>query len=200
MRPAIATIGLCLALAALGAGCDHKPDLSLARMIRQPRAEPYAPSAFFRNGQVLQAPPDGTIPRERVIDPVRAEAREEGSLVDYVPLPVTRDLVARGRDRFDIYCAVCHGIAGDGECPVADKMTLIKPPSLHEPRLRSLKAGAIYQIVTQGYGLMEPYASVLSVDDRWAIVAYVQALQLSQNAPAAALPPAVQDELRRALK
>lgn len=195
-----AAIAIGSALLVVATGCRHKPDFSLDRMIRQERYEPYAPSAFFPNGAVLQTPAEGTVPRERPLDPVRREAREEGSLVDYVPLPVTRELLERGRGRFDIFCAVCHGVAGDGECFVAEKMTLVKPPSLHEERLRPMKAGALYQVVAQGYGLMESYASVLSVDDRWAVVAYVQALQLSRNAPVGDLPPAVRAEMERALK
>jgi mono/diheme cytochrome c family protein len=188
------------ALLFAAAACSRGPDLSLDRMIRQSRYEAYGPSAFFANGAVLQSPPEGAVPRERVLDPVRRDAREEGSLVDYVPLPVTRELLERGRRRFDIYCAVCHGTAGDGECFVAAKMALIKPPSLHEERLRKLKSGELYTIVAQGYGLMESYAGLLSVDDRWAVVAYVQALQLAENARADELPGAVREEMERALR
>ncbi len=95
-----------------------------------------------------------------------------------------------------MYCAACHGLAGDGDSPVARNMALRKPPSLHEPRIRALPAGRLYAVVRDGYGLMPSYAEELSVGERWAVVAYVRALQLSQGARLAELPPELRSEAR----
>lgn len=184
-----------LAACLVAAGCGRKPDLSLNRMLRQERYEPYGPGRLFADGMAMQAPPDGAISREKSIDPLRAEASDEGSTVKYVPVTVTADLLARGRDRFDIYCAVCHGVLGDGDCVVARKMQLVRPPSLHLDKVRALSAGELYRVVEMGYGVMPNYAAELSIDDRWAVVAYVQALQQSQSAKADELPAPVRAKL-----
>jgi hypothetical protein len=108
-------------------------------------------------------------------------------------LPVTRELLERGRDRFAIFCAPCHGVTGDGDSDVAENMTLRKPPSIHDPSTRAFPPGRIFAAVTRGYGLMPSYAALLSIGDRWAVVAFIGALQLSQEIGRAELP----DGLRR---
>jgi mono/diheme cytochrome c family protein len=95
-----------------------------------------------------------------------------------------------------VVCALCHGLAGDGDSIIAGKMGQRAPPSLHEPRLRALEASAIYRVVRDGYGLMPRYAEHLSPRERWAVVAYVRALQLSQGLPLADAP----EPLRRRLE
>ena len=111
---------------------------------------------------------------------------------------MTRASLEAGRAAFERVCATCHGVLGDGNSVVAEKMELRKPPSLHEARIAQLPAGKVFQVASVGYGLMPGYAALLSVEERWAIVGYLGALRLSQAAPVASLPPFMQAELRRA--
>lgn len=122
-----------------------------------------------------------------------------GRLAERIPIPVTPELLRVGRERFDIHCAACHGALGDGASPVARKMQLRPPPSLHLARIRAFSPGRLFQVVQYGYGLMPSYAGVLSLRERWAVVAYVQALQLSQYARVAELPGGVRAEVEREL-
>jgi mono/diheme cytochrome c family protein len=190
---------LCAALCALS--CSRsvtlvEPELSLERMLDQPRLDPFEESHLFADGRAMRTPPAGTVPRERVLGPAALiEGKEGGRYVDRIPVPVTRALLEHGRERFETFCAACHGVLGDGRSPVAEAMTLRRPPSLHEPRLRAAPSGELFAVASHGYGLMPSYAPYLPVASRWAVVAYVRALQLSQAAPVASLP----DDLRRAL-
>jgi mono/diheme cytochrome c family protein len=170
---------LCLAAALLAAAC-HPDDID--PMDRQPKLLPYGTSDLFADGRSMRAPPPGTIPRERDL----AEAQPE----------VTPALLALGRARFDVVCAPCHGIAGDGDSVVAGKMELRAPPSLHEPRIRELDAATIYRVISEGYGLMPRFSTHLAPRERWAVLAYVRALQLSQSLPLADAP----EPLRRQLE
>lgn len=152
---------LVVVLASVVLACDDRdalqaPDPTLARMLDQRRADPF-------DGKAMRTPPPGTVP---------TDADEE-------PPPVTRELLVLGRSRFERTCAACHGIAGDGRSVVASKMQHRKPPSLHEPRIRALSAAQVFAVVTQGYGLMPSYAAMLTERERWAVAAYVQALQLA---------------------
>jgi mono/diheme cytochrome c family protein len=98
------------------------------------------------------------------------------------PLPITLQLLARGQQRFDIYCAPCHSRAGDGDGMIAER-GFPHPPSYHTAALRNAPDSHFYQVITDGYGVMYSYADRVSPHDRWAIVAYIRALQLSQHAP-----------------
>jgi mono/diheme cytochrome c family protein len=181
-----------LAIAWLGA-CDnrdafHRLEPGLERMQVQPKVVPY--------GSPMRGPPPGTIPAGTGdVDRRRDEGLAESTYVDRVPLPVTRALLERGRSHFDRICATCHGIAGDGASVVGDKMEMRRPPSLHDQRVRGLAPGMVFAVITRGYGLMPAFDSMLDVSDRWATVAYVQALQLSRHALVADLPPAMRQEL-----
>lgn len=108
---------------------------------------------------------------------------KDGRLLTEIPLPVDRALLARGRDRFGIYCAVCHGPAGYGDGIIV-RRGFPAPPSYHDPRLRNAPVGHFFEVMTHGFGAMYPYADRLSPRDRWAVAAYIRALQLSQHAPA----------------
>lgn len=172
-------------LVVLLTACDesvvfHEPDPSWNRMQQQPRLDPYEPSALFDDGQAMRRPPPGTRPRDG--EPM-------------APPPVTRELLALGRHRFETFCAACHGIVGDGVSVVAEKMTLRKPPSLHEARLAARAPDAFVKTIEEGFGLMPSYADALSRRERWAIGNYVKALQLSRAAHAAELAPALRAEL-----
>jgi mono/diheme cytochrome c family protein len=109
---------------------------------------------------------------------------ENGRLVSEFPVEVTRELVMRGRERFDIYCSPCHGRTGDGLGMIAQRGLALRrmPANYHTDRLREMPVGHFYDVMTNGYGVMFSYASRVEPDDRWAIVAYIRALQLSQNA------------------
>jgi cbb3-type cytochrome c oxidase subunit III len=110
------------------------------------------------------------------------------------PFPITRDVLERGRDRFSIYCVPCHGPVGDGDGIVVQR-GFNPPPSYHSDRLRAAPVGHFFDVISNGFGAMPSYAAQVSVDDRWAIIAYIRALQLSQNAPVADLPPDSQAQL-----
>jgi hypothetical protein len=175
---------------------------------RQPREHAYRPSDFFDNGLAMPGPVKGTVPRERkTMNPTLTTgiasytgqyAPNGDRLLRYasrIPLPVTRELMALGRKRFDIVCATCHGPLGDGESIVAKQMALRPPPSLLKYMNRA--PGYIFEVETLGYGMMASYAAELTVEERWAIVAYVRALQVSQSVPASSLPPDIRRELEQ---
>jgi mono/diheme cytochrome c family protein len=172
----------------------HEMNPTLARMQDQRRATPYGETAAFPDESVMRPPPPGTVPRGVPESPWIVN----GAYVARGPIPVDRALLERGRDRFEITCAACHGILGDADSVVASKMQLRKPRSLQDPAVRAYPDGRIYEIILQGYGLMPAYDSHLSsAEDRWAVIAYIRALQLSQNATAHELPPDLQDDLAR---
>jgi Cytochrome C oxidase, cbb3-type, subunit III len=200
-----AAIGLGLVLgAALGAaGCDENILDPMAD--RQPKANRYKESDFYSDGLSMQAPPEGTVPRERITGDLRLTTGREADgplqpngeplphYVTTVPIPVTRKLMDLGRKRYDITCGTCHGPAGNGDSIVATQMSLRPPPSLHKYIDRP--AGYFYEVMTKGFGMMASYSAELTIEERWAIVAYIRALQLSQNTPASALPPEVRQGL-----
>jgi mono/diheme cytochrome c family protein len=158
---------LCLGALTLLAGC-HESDID--PMMRQEKMKPYWENDFYKDQRAMRLPPEGTIPRER---PLAAMT---------TPPPVTAALVQRGRERFDIHCAVCHGYAGDGNSIVASKMSLRAPPTLVDDKVRAYSVEKIYNVATNGYGYMPRYDAEVSVQDRWAIANYIKALQLSQHA------------------
>jgi mono/diheme cytochrome c family protein len=185
-------------LAALAAaGCD--PDFE--RMIDQPKLDTYEPSPLFADGSGTRTPPRGTVHRGAAIAPAPVERglTARGAWVTAIPVPIDRAALARGHDRYMIMCTPCHGPLGDGDTPVARDMTLRPPPSLIDPVVSTYPPGRIYQAITEGYGLMPSYADRLSVTDRWAVVAFLGALRLSQRAALAELPPALAREARAAL-
>jgi mono/diheme cytochrome c family protein len=191
-----------LACAAALAACDNGdalPDWS--RMIAQPKLLPYGETALFADGRAMRPLPAGTIARDWIADPaVRTGQTASGNTdIEAIPVPVTRALLDRGRRRYAIACATCHGTAGDGDSAVARNMQRRRPPSLHEARIAALAPRALYRVIMDGYGLMPSYAKLVASDDRWAVVAYVRTLQLSWTAQLDALPPAIRDDVARRL-
>lgn len=182
---------------ALLASCDNggsTPDWS--RMITQPKLSPYGETSLFTDQRAMRPVPDGVVAREQAGDPaLRTGRAADGNELAAVPVPVTRALLERGRARFQIACAVCHGVAGDGDSVVAHNMQRRRPPALHEPRIAALTPGAMYRVIVDGYGLMPSYAAMLDVDDRWAVIAYVRTLALSWTARLDALPAKVRDDV-----
>lgn len=202
-----AVVAGAVAVALLGglAGCNEQLLNPMADH-RQPRERAYRPSDFFENGLSMPGPVEGTVPRERrTMSPTLTSgiaaftgqvAPNGERIVRYaskIPVPVTMDLLTLGQKRFDITCATCHGPSGDGESIVAKQMALRPPPSLLAYTNRA--PGYIYEVITHGFGMMASYAAELTVEERWAVVAYVRALQVSQSVPAASLPADVRGQL-----
>jgi mono/diheme cytochrome c family protein len=183
---------------ALAAGCDE--DLLNPMAAHQPRVQSYGVSEFYDDGMAMREPPAGTVPRER---PVRNSALATGKVtgptgdvyLTSFPVKVDRPLMELGRHRYDIICATCHGPVGDGDSIVARQMALRPPPSLHLYADRA--PGYIFEVITRGFGLMASYAAELDVRERWAVVAYVRALQISQATPLDRLSPAERERVMR---
>ncbi len=176
-------LGATLLLAALN-GCRQE-------MYDQPKYKPLGKSDFFPDSRNERPLPDGTVPRGFL----RADSRfyrgtspDGKSLVTELPIVVTPRILARGRERYDIYCAPCHDRTGGGAGMVV-RRGYRPPPSFHIDRLRDAPVGHFYDVVTNGFGAMPDYAAQIDVPDRWAIVAYIRALQLSQNAKLSDAPP-----------
>ena len=185
MRPAA------LAAALLVAGCDV-----FDPMMEQDKVRPYRPSDFYDDGIAMRAPPAGTVAVGAALSPeVRTGLAPDGTPIPRIPLTLTPELLQAGRKRFEIVCAACHGLTGDGKSLVARNMSLRPPPSLHDYGARP--DGYFYQVVSKGFGLMPAYSAELTVEERWAVVAYVRALQLSQRARLEQAPPEVRARLQR---
>lgn len=153
---------------------------TLDPMERQPKYKAFSANPFFEDGRAMRPPPANTVPRERNLAAPSQTGGfgPDGKELTSIPVPLTRELFTRGHQRYDIYCATCHGLLGDGDSPVGRNFSLKPPPSLHEKRSQTV--GHTFQVIAQGYGLMGSYANELPVPDRWAVVAYVRALQASQ--------------------
>jgi mono/diheme cytochrome c family protein len=171
-----------LALAA-GAGCRRD-------MQDQPRYEPGEASAFFADGRASRPLVPGTVARGQLdADGVVATGKAADGWARTLPVAVTRDLLARGRERYDIYCSPCHDRTGGGAGMIVQR-GFKRPPSFHEERLRVVPVGYLFAVMTGGFGVMPSYAAPVPAADRWAIAAYLRALQLSQHVRAADLPAA----------
>ena len=174
---------LALALVALGAACRQD-------MHDQARLEPLEASTFFSDGQGARRLVAGTVARGQLDeDPLHSAFDSRGELSRAYPLSVTPALLARGRERYNIFCSPCHGELGDGLGMIV-RRGFRQPPSFHIERLREAPPGHYFQVMTNGSGMMPSYAAQVRARDRWAIAAYIQALQLSQRAPAALLTQA----------
>jgi len=154
----------------------------------QPKYKPLGQNSFFADGRDARPIPAGAIARDELNDedPVHTGA-QNGKFLETIPLPLTAALLERGHNRFDIFCSPCHGRLGDGYGMVRQRGFWI-PANLHTGRLRAVPPGYIYQVIKNGYGAMPDHGDQIPVRDRWAIVAYVRALQLSQNANVSDVP------------
>jgi mono/diheme cytochrome c family protein len=178
VRPALLAL---LGLVALS-GCEV-----LDPMWSQQKVKPFRESEFWPDRISMRAPQPGTVSREEGSIPyeVATGRSADGKVLTQIPLKVDRALLERGRSRFDISCAACHGYLADGVSLVARNMSIRQPPSLLARAGQT--DGWYFQVMSEGFGLMPPYASSLTVQDRWAIVAYIRALQISQSAKLADL-------------
>lgn len=175
-----------LAVATMAAGCHRD-------MWLQAKEKGNRESAFFADGNTSQPRVPGTVAVDEA-DQTSGymTGYVNGKLVTQIPIQVTPELVARGKDRFEIFCTHCHGAIGDGEGMIAQRgMKLAQPPATyHSDRLRQMSDGHFFDVITNGYGVMYPFSDRLPDErDRWAIVAYIRALQLSQMYPVERLTP-----------
>lgn len=176
-------------LLALGAGACRQD------MHDTPRYESYEASAFYADGRASRVAPTGTVARGWLReDEALYTGRANGELVAEFPFAISQADLRRGRDRYGIYCTPCHGVLGDGQGMVVQR-GLRRAASYHQDRLRDEKVGYFYDVVTNGFGAMQGYAEQIPVRDRWLIVAYVRALQLSQHATMAEVPANLQGTL-----
>ena len=184
---------------------SRKPPIEVfGDMDRQPKLRPQADSAFFSDGRASRLPPPGTIARGKpmVVGDQEVYAFEDNPVntgrivgttnyIEVNPLPVTDRLMARGQNRFNIYCAPCHGPAGDGKSAVS-KLGMAVVADLHDTKTRRVVQqpdGQLFETITFGKNLMGAYGGIIPVEDRWAIIAYVRALQRSRLATTQDLPP-----------
>jgi mono/diheme cytochrome c family protein len=200
----IALIGAALGAAGFGilglpGRMSHKPpveiysDVYMPGMDRQPKLRPMEPASFMPNGVSSQLPPEGTIARSepvKVADGSEVYQFEDSpvntghitgttNFVETNPLPVNEELLQRGRERFDIYCAPCHGRTGDGNGITKKIGVMPTVANLHDKRIVELTDGEIFNTITHGKSTMGAYGPLVPAQDRWAIIAYVRALQLS---------------------
>ena len=155
----------------------------------QPRLNPLARSDFFADQRSARPPVEGTVARGQLHEDSYFYTGKFGSNPgDYMPFPITKEVLERGRERFNIFCAPCHSRLGDGNGFVPSRGFSRKPPSYHIPRLQKAPLGYFFDVMTNGFGIMPDYASQIPPQDRWDIVAYIRALQLSQNANLADVP------------
>lgn len=146
----------------------------------QPKLEPLEPSQFFADHRASRPLVEGTVARGHLrVDHHLYEGRTSGELVTTFPQPVTRQMLLRGQERFNIFCTACHGEVGFGD-GMAVQRGYPRPPSFHTDKLRSQPVGHFYDVITNGYGRMMDYKEQIPPRDRWAIVAYLRALQKSQ--------------------
>ena len=174
-----------VASALLLAGCSLKQDMAL-----QPKNRPLSPSDFFTDGRSERPLVENTVARGSLADDALFVAKDSNGF----PLPVTQELLERGEGRYKIFCTPCHGLQGDGNGMVSMR-GMKHPPTFHDNRLRQSPNGYFYDVITNGFGAMYGYSAQIPPPDRWAIVAYVRALQLSRNAKVAELPADVRERV-----
>lgn len=165
-------------------------------MFDQPSEKPLEKNAFFRDNQMASRPlPAHTVARGHLDEDEGFYAGKIGTnLLTTFPLPVTRELLLRGQERFNIYCAPCHGRTGEGNGMVPQR-GYPPPPSYHIDRLRQAPVGHFYDVITHGYGVMYPYAARVDPPDRWAIAAYIRVLQTSHDARISDVPAQARAQL-----
>jgi len=184
---------LCLLPAAccllLVVGCQQQ-------MADQPRYEPLRRSAFFDDGSSARPPVPDTVARGHLdADEAFYTGKTKGALVGTLPFPLTGEVLRRGEDRFNVFCAPCHDRTGSGDGMIVQR-GFRRPPSYHIDRLRQAPIGHFFDVMTHGFGSMPDYTDQVPARDRWAIAAYIRALQLSRNATLADVPPQERQRLQ----
>jgi len=162
----------------------------------QPKYEPLEPSTFYSNGASARPLVANTVARGQAnTDSLLYTGQENGKPATEFPFPVTDEVLARGQARFTIFCTPCHGYSGYGDGIIVQR-GLTPPPSFHTDRLRNAPVGYFFNVITNGFGAMYSYGDRVPPEDRWAIIAYIRALQLSQNATMGNVPPEVRPTLQ----
>jgi mono/diheme cytochrome c family protein len=164
----------------------------------QPKYKAQEQSDFFADESSSRLPVKGTVPFGQVKgNDAYYRGYANGKLVEQMPVPVTAELIARGQERFNVFCRHCHGAIGDGEGMIAQRGYKVERPvaSYHTDRLRQMPVGHFFDVITNGYGAMFPFSDRIPVEDRWAIVSYIRVLQRSQNAKLADVPAEHQTDL-----
>jgi mono/diheme cytochrome c family protein len=168
-------------------GCDYSLRQDMAN---QPYNRPLSPNDFFADGRSERPLIENTVAHGALGNDVYSVAKDYAGY----PLPVNEKLLRRGQDRYKIFCAPCHGLQGDGNGMAAVR-GMKHPPSYHIDRLRQAPNGYFYDVITNGFGAMYSYSERIPPNDRWAIIAYMRALQLSRNAKAGDLPESLRQKL-----
>lgn len=165
-------------------------------MHNQPKYIPLRESTFFSDARSARPLVAGTVARGQLHeDTLLYTGKIGGADATMFPFRVDERVMARGRERYDIFCAPCHGRTGAGDGMVV-RRGYRRPPSYHDDRLRAAPAGHYFDVMTNGFGAMPDYAAQIPAEDRWAVVAYIRALQLSAHAAVADVPPADREKLR----
>src|SRR5215813_9001573 len=186
------TRGILLAACALFlAGCNE--ELLRQDMANQPKNKPLSESDFFADGRSERPLIENTVARGAIANDELVVPKDS----NVFPLPVDAKLLERGEGRYKIYCTPCHGLQGDGNGMIVMR-GMKRPPSYHIDRLRQSPNGYYYDVITNGFGAMYSYSAQIPPRDRWAIIAYVRALQLSRNAKSGDLPDAVRTKVSSA--
>ncbi|HYL47539.1 MAG TPA: cytochrome c [Candidatus Limnocylindrales bacterium] len=161
----------------------------------QPKYLPYDSTTFFDDGRSERQPVPGTVARGHLrLDELLYTGKENGVLSNRFPFPISREDLERGRERFNIYCTPCHDYTGSGRGMIVQR-GFPPPPSYHIDRLRNAPAGHFFDVMTNGFGSMYSYASRISPEDRWRIVAYIRALQFAQHASMTDVPASERSQL-----
>lgn len=193
-----------LSMSAAVLGCDGGTETDemtqnevFQRMQRQPKYKYYQRNDFFEDRRAMRTPPAGTLSRQQYAAYAEygSGRNPDGTFVQTMPIQPDAELMTLGRKNFQIVCAACHGLAGDGQSMVATNMALMPPPSFHSEKLRNATDGYFYSVIGEGYGVMPGFDWRFTPKDRWAVVAYVRALQYSQAVPLAEAPPEVRAQL-----
>ena len=172
-----------VSIAGFRGSVSRKPPIEvLPDMDRQPKIRPQTPSTFFADGRASRLPVEGTVARNsHYLENALTTGLVEGStnFVAINPVQVTETVMERGKQRYQIYCSPCHGLTGDGN-GITKQFGMSVVANLHDPRIVEMPDGEIFHVITHGRNLMGPYNSQVEIEDRWAIVAYVRALQFAQ--------------------
>jgi mono/diheme cytochrome c family protein len=163
----------------------------------QPKYKAQSESYFFENGSAMREPIPGTVARDEAYDnPEYYLGKDKsGNLIDKIPVPVTIQLLERGQERFNIYCAPCHSRIGDGKGIVVQR-GYMPPPNFHQDNIRAFPDGHIFDVISNGIRNMPTYGHMIPVADRWAIVAYFRALQRSEHASINDVPAEMRNEIK----
>jgi cytochrome c len=184
------SVSILLVILAFATGCDQD-------MRNQPKYRTYRPSEFFEDGRSQRPPVEGAVPRGFLKeDELLYTGKINGKLSDQFPFEMTKERLLRGRERYRIFCSVCHDATGEGLGMIV-RRGFKQPPSFHTDPLRNMPTGHFFDVMTNGFGTMADYAAQITPEDRWAIAGYIRVLQLSQHAKLTDVPVSEQQALLR---